>query len=174
MLARAVRACVRHASSVSAQVAEARLAGGAQRGKFEQDILVNGTHRLLGDEPLSFAGGTDKGPSPYGFLLSALGSCTTMTIRIYADQKSIPLAGVSVRLTHEKVSPPVTPRATGAGTSRTVFKVDKFVRLVTLHGASLTGEQRAELMRIADRCPVHRTLVGGGSAIMETREEIAT
>ena len=68
---------------------------------FVQDIEI-GSHRLLGDEPTNL-GGSDRGPSPYDFLLAALGSCTSMTLRMYADRKEWPLKAVTVRLRHDKM-----------------------------------------------------------------------
>src|SRR3546814_13342324 len=73
----------------------------AGTGRLAQEIRI-GRHRLLADEPES-VGGTDAGPTPYGYLLAGLGACTAMTLRLYADRKQWPLAGVSVRLAHDKV-----------------------------------------------------------------------
>ena len=83
-------------------------------GKFQQEILT-GPHRLLADEPEKL-GGLNSGPGPYDFLLAGLGACTSMTIRLYADFKKIPLENVSVRLSHEKrftprIARPATPRS---------------------------------------------------------------
>jgi putative redox protein len=97
--------------------------------------------------------------SPYGFLAAGLGACTSMTIRMYARRKDWPLAHVSVDICHDKV------HAQDAD-SRAEAKVDRFVRTIRLEG-DLSEEQRARLMEIADRCPVHRTLEQ--SAVIETR-----
>lgn len=113
--------------------------------RYRQEIEV-GTHRLVADEPAS-AGGTDAGPAPYEYLLSALGACTAMTLRMYAEMKHLPLTRVSVALTHEKV--PVDG-------SR---KIDRIERRITLEG-ELTPAQRQRLLEIANRCPVHRSLSG--------------
>jgi putative redox protein len=120
-------------------------------GKFQQEILT-GPHRLLADEPVKL-GGLDSGPGPYDFLLAGLGACTSMTIRLYADFKKIPLENVSVRLSHEKKI-----HAKDCENCDTkVTKVDHIDRAITLEGP-LDVEQRKRLMEIADKCPVHQTL----------------
>ena len=119
-------------------------------GKFQQEILT-GPHRLLADEPVKLDG-LDSGPGPYDFLLAGLGACTSMTIRLYADFKKIPLANVSVRLSHGKI------HAKDCETCDTkVSMVDRIERAITLEGP-LDAEQRQRLMEIADKCPVHKTL----------------
>ena len=119
-------------------------------GKFQQEILT-GPHRLLADEPEKL-GGLDSGPGPYDFLLAGLGACTSMTIRLYADFKKIPLENVSVRLSHGKI------HAKDCATCDSkVSMVDHIDRAITLEGA-LDAEQRQRLMEIADKCPVHKTL----------------
>jgi putative redox protein len=111
-----------------------------------------GRHALNADEPAS-AGGSDTGPSPYGYLLAALGSCTNMTIRMYARKKNWPLAAVDVRLTHDRI------HAEDCESCETEEgRVDRIVKRVTVHGDALTEEQRARLVEIGDRCPVNRTL----------------
>ena len=117
---------------------------------FAQQIEI-GPHHLKGDEPAAF-GGTDTGPSPYDFLLAALGTCTSMTISLYARRKSWPLENVTVSLHHSKI------HATDCAECETnVGRIDRIERAIQLTGA-LTNEQRAKLMEIADRCPVHQTL----------------
>src|SRR4051812_6568998 len=119
-------------------------------GKFEQSVIA-GTHRYLADEPVS-VGGNGSGPSPYEYLLAGLGACTSMTIRIYADQKKLPLKRVVVHLTHDKI------HAIDCENCETKEgKIDRIEREITLEG-DLSAEQRAKLMEIADKCPVHRTL----------------
>jgi uncharacterized OsmC-like protein/fermentation-respiration switch protein FrsA (DUF1100 family) len=119
-------------------------------GKYQQEIL-SGPHRLLADEPVKL-GGLDSGPGPYDLLLAGLGACTSMTIRLYADFKDIPLTNVSVRLHHGKI------HAKDCETCETkVAMVDRIDRAITLEGP-LDAEQRQRLMEIADKCPVHRTL----------------
>jgi uncharacterized OsmC-like protein/alpha-beta hydrolase superfamily lysophospholipase len=121
-----------------------------RRGKFQQEI-ISGKHRLLADEPVS-AGGLDSGLGPYDLLLAALGACTSMTVRLYADQKQIPLLRTQVRLHHEKIY------ATDCAECETKDgKIDRIERVITFEG-ELSAEQRARLMEIADKCPVHRTL----------------
>ena len=118
---------------------------------FAQSIST-GKHELVADEPSAMGGG-NAGPSPYGFLLAALGSCTTMTLRMYASRKGIPLKKASVELRHTKVhKEDCEGCADGAGA-----KVDLIERTIHLEG-DLSDEQRAELMAVADKCPVHRTL----------------
>ncbi|MEA2879456.1 MAG: hypothetical protein QOF14_4652 [Hyphomicrobiales bacterium] len=126
------------------------LVGETGNGKFEQSVII-GKHRLLADEPVS-AGGNGSGPNPYDYLLTSLGACTSMTIRLYADLKKLPLKHVSVRLTHDKIH-----AADCENCETKEGKIDRIDREVTLEG-DLTTEQRARLMEIADKCPVHRTL----------------
>lgn len=110
-----------------------------------------GEHLLVADEPVN-VGGTDTGPSPYGLLTSALGACTAITLRMYADRKQWPLEAVSVRLTHDKI------HAQDCAECETkVGKIDKFEREIELTGA-LNTEQKQRLLEIAGRCPVHQTL----------------
>lgn len=119
-------------------------------GKFQQEILT-GPHRLLADEPVK-QGGLDSGPGPYDYLMAGLGACTSMTIRLYADFKKIPLDNVSVRLSHGKI------HVKDCETCDTkVSMVDHIDRAITLEGA-LSAEDRKRLMEIADKCPVHKTL----------------
>ncbi len=122
----------------------------AGEGRFAQDVRV-GRHRLRVDEPLSL-GGEDTGPTPYGLLSAALGACTAMTLRLYATQKGWPLEHVHVRLRHDKVH-----AQDCAGCEGAPRKMDRQERTVKLTGP-LTDAQRARLVEIADRCPVHRTL----------------
>jgi uncharacterized OsmC-like protein len=112
-----------------------------------------GSHLLKADEPAD-AGGTDTGPSPYQLLLAALGSCTSMTLALYARRKQWPLEGVSVRLSHQSVH--ATDCASCDSTEVPVLRV---TREIALRGA-LDAAQRARLLEMADRCPVHRTLTG--------------
>jgi putative redox protein len=109
-------------------------------GKFRQSILV-GSHVLHADEPTEL-GGEDSGPEPHEFLLAALGACTAMTLKMYAERKGMPLTDVRVELRGDRTA-------------------DAFVihRTVHLEG-TLTDEQRANLLAIAEKCPVHKTLRG--------------
>lgn len=120
-------------------------------GKFLQDISVGGKFLLRADEPES-AGGTDMGPGPYDFLLAALGACTSMTLRMYADHKGIPLRHVRVTLKHDK------NHADDCATCETKEgKIDRIQREIELAG-DLDAATQKRLLEIADKCPVHRTL----------------
>ncbi|MDT8369914.1 MAG: bifunctional alpha/beta hydrolase/OsmC family protein [Longimicrobiales bacterium] len=130
------------------------------RTHFHTDVRVR-EHQIVADEPES-AGGTNDGPSPYDLLNAALGACTTMTLRMYADRKEWPLDEVRVTLRHEKARAPADD---GAPKARTDSPLDRIHRDVEVIG-DLTPEQRARLLEIADRCPVHRTLERG--VIVET------
>jgi putative redox protein len=122
----------------------------AGQGKFTEDVYA-GRHRLRADEPES-AGGTDTGPSPYDLLMAALGSCTAMTIRMYAEHKKLPLERVTVDLAHGKVH-----AADCAECETREGRIDRIERVITLEG-ELDEAQRAKLLEIANKCPVHRTL----------------
>lgn len=122
----------------------------SEKGKYAQEIIA-GKHLLIGDEPVA-VGGNDLGPSPYDYLLAALGTCTSMTLRMFADLKKIPLEKVTVQLKHEK------KYATDcAECENNTAKLDHIERNITLIG-NLTQEQREKLLEIANKCPVHRTL----------------
>ncbi len=117
---------------------------------YTSEIRV-GKHRFLADEPAS-VGGDDLGPSPYDLLVSGLGACTAMTLRMYADRKGWPLSEVRVHLEHYKDYP--TDRE---NTEAKQSKIDHIERYVELEGP-LDAQQQQRLLEIADRCPVHRTL----------------
>lgn len=119
-------------------------------GKFQQEITI-GPHHLLADEPAS-AGGDDSGPSPYDLLTAALGACTAMTLRMYADRKQLPLDRVAVNLRHGKIhAEDCAECETKEG------RIDRIERVIELEGP-LDSAARAKLLEIADKCPVHRTL----------------
>ncbi|MGY8711649.1 bifunctional alpha/beta hydrolase/OsmC family protein [Bradyrhizobium sp. 18BD] len=121
-----------------------------RKSKFNQIITV-GPHHLVADEPKA-AGGEDAGPGPYDFLLAGLGACTSMTMRLYADRKSLPLDRVTVTLKHSKIyAKDCAECETRDG------MLDQIERDIAMDGA-LDAEQRKKLMEIADKCPVHRTL----------------
>jgi uncharacterized OsmC-like protein/pimeloyl-ACP methyl ester carboxylesterase len=125
-------------------------------GPFTQQVTA-GRHTWLADEPTDVPGGTDTGPTPYDHLLAGLGTCTTMTLRMYATRKKIPLERVTVTLGQQHVhaddlSACVDGSADGC--------LRQFTREVHLEG-DLTDEQRDKLLEIADKCPVHRTLEAG-------------
>lgn len=113
--------------------------------------MTAGSHQLAGDEPVAL-GGTDTGPTPYDFLLAALGTCTSMTLRMYAARKEWPLEEIQVRLRHSKVH-----AKDCADCETTEGKIDVIEKDISLAGP-LSDEQRTKLLEIADRCPVHRSL----------------
>jgi uncharacterized OsmC-like protein/alpha/beta superfamily hydrolase len=117
---------------------------------FAQEIIAR-RHRLTADEPEDL-GGTDTGPTPYELLAAALGACTSMTLRMYANFKKLPLEGVHVRLRHGKIHAVDCARCESKE-----GKIDRIEREVEVLGP-LTEEQRLKLLEIADKCPVHRTL----------------
>lgn len=119
-------------------------------GKFAQ-YLLDGRHRLAADEPVA-VGGNDNGPGPYELLLMSLGACTSMTLRLYATRKEIPLERVIVRLKHAKR---YIDDCKDCGDKPVML--DHIEREIELVGA-LSEEQRARLLDMADKCPVHRTL----------------
>jgi uncharacterized OsmC-like protein/alpha-beta hydrolase superfamily lysophospholipase len=120
------------------------------QGKFQQAIAI-GRHRLIADEPTA-AGGLDSGPSPYDFLLAGLGACTAMTMRLYAEHKGLALDRVAVALKHGKIH-----AADCESCETREGKIDRIDRTITIDG-DLADQDRAKLMEIADKCPVHRTL----------------
>ena len=119
-------------------------------GGFAQDITT-GVHRLQSDEPVT-SGGSNTGPTPYDLLLAALGSCTSMTVGMYARRKQWPLERVTVRLRHAR-----THVGDCAACENQDTKLDVIERDIELKGA-LAENQRSRLLEIANRCPVHRTL----------------
>ena len=133
-----------------------------RNSKFQQTIST-GPHRLLADEPVA-AGGEDTGPGPYDFLLASLGACTSMTMRLYADRKSLPLERVTVTLKHQKI------HAQDCAECETkVGMLDQIDRVIAMEGA-LDAEQRNKLMEIADKCPVHRTLTSEIRIVTQTAD----
>ncbi|WP_019590288.1 MULTISPECIES: bifunctional alpha/beta hydrolase/OsmC family protein [unclassified Thioalkalivibrio] len=121
-------------------------------GQYQQDVRI-GPHHFLADEPPD-VGGDGTGPNPYELLLASLGACTSMTLRMYAAHKQLPLERVRVHLQHEKLKGENGP-------------VDRITREITIEG-DLDAKQRERMLQIADRCPVHRTL--HGEVQVETRE----
>ena len=118
--------------------------------KFQQSVTV-GPHRMVADEPVS-VGGQDSGPGPYDFVLAGLGACTSMTMRMYADRKALPLDRITVTLKHSKIyAKDCAECETREG------MLDQIDRVIRIEG-TLDAEQRQKLMEIADKCPVHRTL----------------
>src|SRR5204862_2838822 len=123
------------------------------RGKaagFAQEVEID-SHELYADEPVSY-GGTDTGPTPYDLLLAALGSCTSMTIGLYARKRKWPLENISVSLRHSKIHAQDCEECeTKEG------RIDRIEMEIHLDGA-LSDEQRAKLMEVAGKCPIHQTL----------------
>ncbi len=122
------------------------------QGQFLNHVVARG-HQFLADEPESI-GGFDAGPSPYDLLSAALGACTSMTMRMYAERKGLPLARAIVEVRHGKVH----MEATEGATAGKATQIDRFERIIRLEGPALTAADRERLLSIADRCPVHRTL----------------
>ncbi len=112
------------------------------QGRYQQQVIA-GQHHLIADEPASM-GGADAGPAPFDFIMSGLGACTSMTLRMYAERKELPLTRVSVELSHDKLEIDGVQR-------------DRITRHITLEG-DLSPEQRQRLLEIANKCPVHRAL----------------
>lgn len=119
-------------------------------GKFQQTVQV-GRHRLVADEPESY-GGLDTGPTPYDFLSIALGACTSMTMRLYAERKKWPVKRIAVDVDHAKVHADDCE-----GCEDKNNKIDEFIRTLHVEG-DLDDDQMQRMVEIADKCPVHRTL----------------
>jgi putative redox protein len=115
------------------------------QARYHTEILIGG-HSLVADEP-ERAGGTDTGPTPFGLLMAALGACTTITLRMYADRKEWPLEEIGVRLDHRKLESDEPKTA----------EISQTLELV----GPLNAKQRERLLEIAHRCPVHRALEAG-------------
>ncbi len=122
-------------------------------GKFQVEART-ATARFFVDEPAE-VGGLGSGPTPYDLLAAALGACTVMTLRLYADKKGWPLESATVRVLHRRGEPETRER---------------FAREIVLVG-DLSQEQRARLLEIANRCPVHQTLVHGSDVITVLTEK---
>ena len=141
---------IRSAAPTRPQLGEGELLVEERDRKFAQDVYT-AKHHLQADEPSS-VGGTDSGPSPYELLLAALGSCTAMTVRMYATRKRLDLTRVAVRLKHDKIHAEDCEHCeTREG------RLDRIERKLELSG-DLSDDERNDCLRIADRCPVHRTL----------------
>src|ERR1700722_8561714 len=137
-------------SNVPEGITSADVIVGSEGSPFAQQIAA-GRHRFTGDEPES-VGASDTGPSPYDFLLAALGSCTSMTVGMYARKKNWPLETVTVWLRHSKIY-----AVDCSECELTEGILDRIERDVRFDGP-LTAEQRSRLLEIANKCPVHRTL----------------
>lgn len=130
-------------------------------GKF-QNYVRSGDHRLLADEPTS-VGGLDSGPSPYDFLAIALGACTSMTLRMYANFKKLDIGAVSVTVLHEKIHATDCEECAGEVVSKG-GKIDQFERRISIEG-DVDPALHKKLLEIADKCPVHKTIEGTASVV---------
>jgi putative redox protein len=138
------------AAGAGTSAADNRITARTGPGGYLTEVLVN-RHSLVADEPIA-AGGTDQGPSPFDLLVAALGACTAMTLRMYADRKAWPLEAATVRLRHAKI------HAADCETCETrEGMLDRIEREIEIEGP-LDPDQKQRLLQIADRCPVHRTL----------------
>ncbi len=124
-------------------------------GKFGTEVFTS-RHRFVADEPAS-SGGNDTGPTPYDLLLAALGTCTAMTMKMYADRKQWPFEGARIKLTHDRDHAKDCGNCSGEKAPANVQSLNREIEIL---GDELTAEQRAKIIEIADKCPVHRTLEG--------------
>ena len=136
-------------------------------GKFQNEVIA-GSHRLLADEPSS-VGGLDTGPSPYDYLAAALGACTSMTLRMYADRKGLTVGPISVDVRHGKV-PAEHCADCGAVAEGRTGRIDRFERVLSIEGVG-DPELRAKLLEIADKCPVHRTLEAASAIVTKFTDQ---
>jgi len=130
---------------------------------FEKDSMMAltkaGPHQVIVDEPVPY--GSNMGPDPYDLLLSALGACTAVTMRMYANRKGWPLGKITVILSHRKVHPEDCEHCEEENA-----KLDRIEKQIILEG-DLTPEQKARIKGIGDKCPVHKTLMAGVSVYSE-------
>ncbi|GAB4360934.1 MAG: bifunctional alpha/beta hydrolase/OsmC family protein [Oricola sp.] len=134
-----------------------------RQSKFQNTVQA-GLHRFFADEPVS-SGGTDSGPSPYDLLSAALGACTSMTLRMYADFKKLPLGAVTVEVSHAKVHADDCIECTEEERARSNGgKIDRFERRVSIAG-EVAPELADKLEEIANKCPVHKTLKGNSKVV---------
>ena len=131
------------------------------QGKF-QNLVAAGRHRLLADEPAE-VGGLDSGPSPYDYLATALGACTAMTLRVYAEHKKLALGRISVEVKHGKVAAEHCADCGHVAEGRE-GKIDRFERVISVEGP-VDPALGDKLIEIAGKCPVHRTLEGASAVV---------
>jgi putative redox protein len=132
-----------------------------------QNFVVAGRHRLIADEPVS-AGGLDSGPDPYAYLAIALGACTSMTLRIYADHKKLTLGRITVEVGHGKVAAEHCVDCGAVAEGRT-GRIDRFERIISIEGG-IDDATAAKVVEIAGKCPVHRTIEGGAAVVTRVVE----
>jgi len=137
------------------------------QGKY-QNIAVAGRHRLIADEPVS-VGGLDSGPNPYDYLSIALGACTAMTLRVYAEHKKIDLGRISVAVKHGKVAAQHCMDCGEAAEGRE-GKIDRFDRVISIEG-KVDPALEEKLVEIAAKCPVHRTLEAASAVITKIQSQ---
>lgn len=148
------------------------------KSPYLSQISVNEKHHFQADEPTA-VGGKDLGPTPYDWLLAGLGSCTVMTLRMYADRKQLPIEHISVQLQHGKVHRKdchdcVTVSAhhqDQEGKTKRSPLLDRIERNITVLGDKLTAKDRQKLLEIANKCPVHRTLEQGNVVVISSIKE---
>ncbi len=133
-----------------------------------QNFVVAGRHRLIADEPVS-AGGLDSGPDPYAYLAVALGACTSMTLRIYAEHKKLALGRISVEVGYGKVAAEHCVDCGAVAEGRT-GRIDRFERLISIEGG-VDDATAAKVVEIAGKCPVHRTLENGSAVVTRVVEQ---
>src|SRR5690606_14945208 len=138
--------------------------------KFQNAVTVD-RHHLLADEPEA-VGGLDSGPGPYDYLAVALGACTSMTLRLYAEYKKLALPPVTVRVGHGKV-PVEHCQDCGKAVEGRSGKIDRFERTISVAGG-VDEELAAKLVEIAGKCPVHRTLEAGAAVVTRVANSEST
>lgn len=141
-----------HVKSVESDLEKGAVSVGERNHQFTRTVKTD-NHQWFADEPAS-SGGHDLGPDPYEHLLAALGTCTSMTIRMYANRKGLPLDDVQVKLRHHR-----RYADDCEGCEKEAGKIDVMEREISFQG-DLDAAQRSKLLEIADKCPVHKTLTG--------------
>jgi len=142
---------VLHFSDTSQSIEPGQVLVIEQDRKFTRLIRTH-SHQLIADEPLS-AGGSDTGPNPYEYLLGALGACTSMTVRMYANRKGIKLDDIKIILSHSRIH---AEDCENCESSEGL--VDVIERKIRLEG-QLSPQEKDKLLEIANKCPVHKTLI---------------
>jgi putative redox protein len=154
-------------ADVGAERNEAVVVAETGEGKF-QNAIAAGRHLLLADEPVA-VGGLDSGPNPYAYLAAALGACTSITLRIYAERRRIPLGRLTVGVRYGKV-PAEHCDDCGAVAEGRSGQIDRFERTIAVEGG-VDAATADKLIEIAGKCPVHRTLQSGSAVVTKIAEE---